>query len=90
MWIVEIIQVDICIGVSMMSSHLLFPCDDYTNGLYCVLAYPKKHHNFDIIFDPSDPVIDEVIFDRCDWSTLEFGFTTKEQMPGNMPEAQDF
>ena len=55
-----------------------------------VFAYINKHHNSEIIFYPSDPVIDETLFDHRDWSTLEFEITTKDQMPGNMTEARGF
>jgi hypothetical protein len=40
-----------------------------------------------MVFDPSDPVDDESLFELKDWTSSEFGHLQgKEEMPTNMPE----
>ncbi len=39
-----------------------------------------------MVYDPSDPVIDESLFERKDWASSEFGSHLKEDLPTNMPE----
>ena len=40
-----------------------------------------------MVFDPSDPVIDESAFDQKDWTSSEFGHVAgEEEMPANMPQ----
>ena len=52
-----------------------------------IFAYLKKHHNTELVFDPTDPVIDEYHFRARDWTTSEFGnIQGKELLPPNMPE----
>lgn len=84
-WIIELGRVDICCEVSMLSSHLAMPRQGHLNQLYHVFAYLKKYHNAEMVFDPSDPVIDEALFDRHDWTTTPHGADLKEELPPNMP-----
>jgi hypothetical protein len=47
----------------------------------------KKYHNMEMVYDLSDPVIDESSFELRDWTCSEFGhWQGKEEMPPNMPE----
>ena len=78
-------RVDICLEVSMMSSHLALPREGHLNELYHTFSYLKKYHNTEMVFDPSDPVIEESEFERKDWTSSEFGGTTTEEFPVNMP-----
>ena len=40
-----------------------------------------------MVFDPSDPVVDESQFEERDWTTTAFGHVQgEEQLPPNMPE----
>lgn len=85
--IVELGQVGICLEVSMMSSNLALPQRGHLNQLYHIFAYLKKHHNDEMVFDPSDPVIKKSDFTRKDWTTSEFGhLVEKEILPPNAPE----
>ena len=70
----------------MMSSHLALPRQGHMEAVLHIFAYLKKYHNTEIVFDPSNPVIDESLFDRQDWTSSEFGHTLKEDVPGNMPQ----
>ena len=65
-WIVELGQVDISLEVSMMSSHLALPREGHLSQLLQVFSYLRKYHNTELVFDPSDPVIDPSVFERKD------------------------
>ena len=52
-WIVELGRVDICDEVSLMSSHLALPCQGHMKEFYHMFVYPKKHHNAEMVFDPT-------------------------------------
>ena len=53
--------------------------------VYHIFAYLKKHHNAELVFDPTDPVIDMSLFERKDWTTSEMSQCLKEVLPENMP-----
>jgi hypothetical protein len=86
-WIVELGRVDICLEVSLFSSHLALLWQGHLDQALHIFAYLRIHHNTELVLDPSDPVIDETLFERQDWSTSEFGHkASTETLPGNMPE----
>ena len=86
-WIVELGRVDLCIEVSMMSSHLALPREGHLEAVFRIFAYLKKYHNAELVYDPSDPVIDETKFEAKDWASSEFGHLEgKEELPPKMPE----
>ena len=86
-WIIELGRVDICLEVSMMSSHLTLPRAGHLQHLLQMFAYLKKYHNTEMVFDLSDPVVNESDFERKDWTSSKFGHLEgKEELPPNMPE----
>ena len=86
-WIVELGRVDICLEVSMMSSHLALPRVGHLQQLLQIFSYLKVYHNAELVFDPSDPCIDMNKFERKDWTSSEFSHVKgKEELPPNMPE----
>ena len=86
-WIVELGRVDVCLEVSMMSSHLALPREGHLEQVLHIFAYLKKYHNTELVYDPSDPVVDENDFERRDWASSEFGHVEgKEEFPAKMPE----
>ena len=86
-WIVELGRIDVCLEVSMMSSHLALPREGHLEQVLHIFAYLKKYHNTELVFDPSDPVVDEGEFERKHWTASEFGHIQgKEEVPDNMPE----
>ena len=86
-WIVELGRVDICLEVSMMSSHLAMPREGHLEQVLQIFLHLTKYHNTELVFDPSDPVIDESQFKRRDWTASEFGHIKgREELLGNMPE----
>ena len=84
-WMVELGRVDICLEVSMLSSHLALPREGHLDQIFNIFAYLKRNHNSEMIFDPSDLDIDQSLFDRKDWTASEFGLTLEEVLPPNMP-----
>ena len=86
-WIVELGRIDICLEVSMMSSHLALPRKGHIDQVMQIFGYVKNYHNAELVFDPSDPTINEQDFERRDWASSEFGHVEdKEELPPNMPE----
>ena len=86
-WIVELGRMDVCLEVSMMSSHLALPREGHLDQVLHIFAYLKKYHNAELVYDPSDPVVDESQFERQDWTSSEFGHVEgKEELPPMMPE----
>ena len=60
-WIVKLGQVDVCLEVSMISSHLALPREGHLEQVLHIFAYLKKYHSTEVVYDPSDPVVDEMI-----------------------------
>ena len=47
-----------------------------------IFGYLRKYHNAELMFDPSDPTINEQDFERRDWASSEFGHVEgKEDLP---------
>ena len=85
---VELGRVDIYCEVLMMSSILALPRMGHLEQLYHIFSYLKKHHNTEMVFDPSEPTIDEELFVKQDWTNLVYAIDDtdlKEVLPGNMP-----
>jgi hypothetical protein len=86
-WMVELGRVDICLEVSMMSSHLALPREGHLAQLYNIFSYLKVLHNTEMVLDPSDPAINELQFEKRDWTSSEFGHLQgKEVLPGKYPQ----
>ena len=86
-WIVELGRIDICLEVSMMSSHLAMLRKGHLNQVLHIFAYLHKYHNTELVYDLSDRVVEQDVFERRDWTSSEFGAVQgKEEVPSNMPE----
>jgi hypothetical protein len=86
-WMVELGRVDICLEVSMMSSHLALPREGHLAQLFNIFSYLKALHNTEMVLDPSDPAINESQFEKRDWTSSEFGHLQgKEVLPGKYPQ----
>ena len=44
-WIVELVCVDICLEVSIMSSHMAVPREGHLGQLFHIFSHLKKYHN---------------------------------------------
>ena len=85
-WIVELGRVDICLEVSMMSSHLAMPREGHLECLYHMFSYLSKYHNAEMVYDPTEPQINAETFKKQDWTystMLEEDRT--EVLPPDMP-----
>ena len=78
-WIVELGRVDVCLEVSMMSSHLALPTEGHMEQVLHIFAYLKNYHKTELVYDPGDPVVDENDFKRRDWASSEFGHVGRER-----------
>ena len=88
-WMVELGQIDICLEVSMMSSHLAMPREGHMAEVLRIFAHLRKYHNTELVFDPSDPVVDKLAFEQRDCTSSEFSHVQgKEEIPTNMPESR--
>ena len=71
----------------MISSHLALPRKGHMEQVMQSFGYLKKYHNAELVFDPSDPTIQEQDFERRDWASSEFRHLEgKEELPPNMLE----
>ena len=85
-WMVELGRVDICVEVSMMSSHLALPRAGHLKEVLHIFAYLKKHHNSEMVFDPTPVQFDRSLFERQDWSYSQYGCEGMvEEIPDGMP-----
>ena len=84
---VELGRVDIYLEVSIMSSHVAMPREGHLEQMFHMFGYLRSHHNTEIVFDLSDPVIDMSRFQKKDWASSEFGHIEGiEELPPNMPQ----
>jgi hypothetical protein len=83
-WAVELGRIDIYYEVSVLSQHLALPRVGHLEAVYHIFAYLMKHDKSRIIFDPSDPIIDDQHFPEVDWT--EFYGDVVEELPPKMPE----
>ena len=69
-----------------MSSHLALPREGHLSEVLHIFAYLKKHHNSEMVFDPTTPVIDGNLFVKQDWSYSPYGCEELvEELPDGMP-----
>ena len=86
-WIVELGRIDICLEVFMMSSHLALPREGHLEQVFQIFVYLKKYHNTELVYDPSDPVVNKHEFKQRDCKASEFGHLQGvEVVTPNMPE----
>ena len=64
-WIVELGRVDICLEVSMMSSHLALPRQGHLDQVAHIFGYLNNHANTALVFDPTEPDINEADFAKA-------------------------
>ncbi len=83
-WMIELGRVDICTGLSMLSSHMALPQQGHLEAALRVMFYLSLHHNSHLCMDPMYPAIDSTQFpirDGREYSEVE------EPIPPNAPEA---
>ena len=71
----------------MMPSHLALPREGHLEQVLHIFSHLKKYHNVGLVYDPSDPIIDESMWEAKDWASSEFRHLEgKEEVPPNIPE----
>ena len=81
-------RIDITCEVLMMASMMALPRKGHLEALYHIFSYLRKHHNAELVFDPSVPDFDiEGLFPRESWKHTPFGDAC-EEVPTNIPEAR--
>jgi hypothetical protein len=86
-WIVELGRGDICMEVSAMASMMAMPREGHLDQLFHTFSFLKTNHNGVMVFDPTEPDIDESLFTDEDWSATPYA-ESKEELPPNMCEAR--
>ena len=72
----------------MMASALAMPREGHLKQVIHMFAYLKRNHNAEMVFDPTEPDIDERDFPQQDWSATEFGDRLEEEIPPNAPKGR--
>ena len=85
-WAIEIGRVDILLEVSLLSQHLVLPCEGHLEQALHVIGYLKVHTKLRLMFDRAMPQFYGKMFKSYDWEDFYRG--AKEQIPPNMPEAR--
>ena len=84
---VELGQVNICLEVSTISSHMDMPREGPMNELFHIFTHLRKYHNTEMVFGPSDLVIEKSKYQRRDWTSNEFEHVQdKQELPRDMPQ----
>ena len=84
-WICELGRVDITMETSAMASMMAMPRQGHLEQLYHMFAYLKIKHNSSMVFDPTEPDIDDTQFPKEDWTASAYG-DCREELPPNMPD----
>ena len=84
-WICELGRIDILLPVSLMSRYLVAARSGHFDQVFHIFAYLKLHEKSTLVFDDTEPWVDEDAFHTADWS--EFYPEAKEVEPPDMPEA---
>ena len=72
-WVVELVQVDICLEVSIMYLNLVLPRIGHLRQILKIFSHIKKYHNSELVNEPTRPEINEADFEVRAWATSEFG-----------------
>ncbi len=83
-WIVELGRADIAMETSALASMMALPRDGHLREVFHMFAFLKSKHNGVMVFDPTEPDIDESQFPNEDWSASPYG-ECKEEIPTNAP-----
>ena len=76
-WAVELGRVDVCLEVSVLSQYLASPRQGHLETAYHLFACLKAHPQVKLVFDPTEPFVDESRFQKVDW-TEAYGDVVEE------------
>jgi hypothetical protein len=83
-WCNELGRIDIIVEVSLLSRFLACPREGHMQQAFHVFGYLKKHARSRMVFDETEPAIDQSRFRVVDWS--EFYPDAAEAIPQDAPE----
>jgi hypothetical protein len=81
---VELGHIDIATEVSLLSSHLEYPCEGHLKTTLHMMSYLSHKHNTQLIFNPTYPKIDMGQYPQFNW--MEFYGYVEEAIPVDMPK----
>jgi hypothetical protein len=67
-WCIELGQIDIIVEVSLLSRFLACPHEGHMQQAFHVFGYLKKHARSWMVFNETEPAIDQSCFRVVDWS----------------------
>ena len=73
----------------MMASCMALPREGHLEQLFHIFAYLKMKHNSEMVFDPSEPDIDESSFEKQNWEHTVYG-QGSEELPANAREPRGY
>ena len=86
-WAIEIGRVDITLEVSLLSGFQAAPRSGHLEQLLHIIAFLKKRPKLTLYFDPTEPMIDEAMFNgESKEAFLEHYRDAKEEMPSHAPK----
>eukprot|EP00957_Ditylum_brightwellii_P163710 12464013-Ditylum_brightwellii.AAC.1 len=68
-WMVKLGRIDICLEVSMMLSHLAMLREEHMAEVLRIFVHLRKYHNTELVFDPNNSIVDELVFEQQDWTS---------------------
>ena len=87
-WIVELGRADIAMETSALASMMAMPRAGHLYTVFYMFAFLKANHNgVMMVFNPTEPDIDQSQFPTQDWSVSAYG-EYKEEIPPNAPRAR--
>ena len=84
-WIIELGRADIVMETSALASMIAMPREGHLKVIFQMFAFLKGKHNEVMVFDPTEPDIDETKFLKEDWSATVYG-DCKEIIPEDAPK----
>jgi hypothetical protein len=85
-WICELGRLDILMPVSMLSRYLVSAREGHLEQVFHVFAYLKANDRSRMVFDDTEPILDEQRFKTSDWS--EYNPDAAENIPKDMPNGR--
>jgi len=84
-WVVELGRADLVKETSALASMMVLQREGHLKTIFHMFAFLKKRHNGVMVFDHSEPLINESEFKREDWSATPYE-KCNEDIPSNAPE----
>jgi len=83
-WCIELGRIDIIVEVGLLARFQACPREGHLDQLFHIFAYLKRYNRSSLVFDWTEPNLDESQFSGCDWKEYYPG--AAEAIPTNMPE----